>query len=570
MHSKTDFPEVLLKLRSKIILSVLFLAFSCFCMVPAMAQTPLSQGPIVSALVIPGVSPKVSQLPNTESMRGREFQVREIPRRRGRFPAGEKNPEPLNIQRNTLYLPSHPHEALRSSIQRLGATSYTGISFDGMDIEDGGFFIPSDAVGDIGPTHYVQMVNTTFAIFDRQGNRLTGPTEINRLWQGQGNPCESENDGDPIVLYDRSADRWLLSQFAVGQGPPYYECIAISKTPDPTGEYYLYAFSTEDDFPDYPKLGVWPDAYYMSANEMDESPFVGAYAFDRDKMLTGQPATSHKFQVERNFMLPSDLDGSTPPPAGSPNYFYTVMDDIFWPTQGFPGDDRYEIWEFHVDFDTPANSTFALAHSLTAKEFNYLVCEFFDFDCIPQKDTTQRVDALSEWPMWRFQYRNFGTHETLVGNFTVEMDDFEGHAGIRWFELRKTEGSGWAIYQEGTHAPDEHHRWMGSIAMNGDGHIALGYSVSSETLFPAIRYAFQYHWDPVGTMREEVSLVESTASQPIFNRWGDYSSMNVDPVDDLTFWYTTEYIASNGGWETRISSIKLRGSIGLFPPPPVD
>ena len=561
-HFFLEFPSGLI---SRVIPTIIISFYCLFCAVPVMALDPQIKGPIVSEPVIPGVSQEVASLPVHQPMRGVSYPIREAPRRRGKSMTGGNGEAGVGEPIGTGYpLQGHQEEAVRTSSRGLQSSSSIGISFDGMDIEDGGFAIPPDPVGDVGPNHYVQMVNTAFAIFDKQGNRLVGPLPINRLWQGQGNPCENYNDGDPIVLYDRLADRWLLSQFAVRQDAPYYECIAISQTPDPTGAYFLYAFSTEESFPDYPKLGVWPDAYYMSTNEGD---LVGIYAFERDKMLNGQAAVFQKFEVQRNFMLPSDLDGSNPPPSGSPNYFYTMMDDTFWPSQGFPGEDRIEIWEFHVDFKNPANSTFTLTSSLPTESFDYLVCDFFDFDCIPQKGTSQRLDAIAEWPMFRFQYRNFGTHETLLGNFTVEMDDFTGHAGIRWFELRKTEEDDWHIYQEGTHAPDAHHRWMGSIAMNGEGNIALGYSVSSETLYPAIRYATQYYWDPVGSLRNETSLVESTASQPRFNRWGDYSSMNIDPVDDTTFWYTTEYLSESGYWKTRISSIKLRGSIFMFPPP---
>ena len=155
--------------------------------------------------------------------------------------------------------------------------------------------------------------------------------------------------------------------------------------------------------------------------------------------------------------------------------------------------------------------------------------------------------------MWRLQYRNFGTHETLVGNFTVDVADYSNHAGIRWFELRKTGGGSWSIYQEGTYSPDAHHRWMGSVAMDGNGNIALGYSVSSGTLYPSIRYATRLASDATGTLQGEVTLVAGTASQTSANRWGDYSSMNVDPSDDATFWYTNEYLTSSGqGWQTRI------------------
>jgi hypothetical protein len=412
-----------------------------------------------------------------------------------------------------------------------------------MSLQNGGSGWPPDTIGDVGPNHYVQMVNTSLAIFDKNGTQLTGPTSINQLWQGQGNPCETCNDGDPVVVYDQLADRWLLSQFGVCDGPPYYECVAISQTADPTAAYYLYAFEIPDNrFPDYPKFGVWPDAYYMSANESD----VGVYAFDRDKMLAGEPASFQEFEEIGNFMLPCDLDGSTPPPSDSPNYFYTMK----------PGN-VLEIWEFHVDFDVPSNSTFTLAQTLNTIPFNYGVCGF-SWDCIPQKDTSQRLDVISEWPMWRLQYRNFGTHETLLGNFTVDVGDFTDHAGIRWFELRKSNGS-WSIHQEGTHAPDEHHRWMGSIAMDGAGNIALGYSVSSDTLFPSIRYATRLASGVAGILQAEVSVVEGTASQTNTNRWGDYSSMNVDPSDDATFWYTNEYLAdSTQGWQTRIVKFKIQ------------
>ena len=418
------------------------------------------------------------------------------------------------------------------------------LSFEGMSRQSGGAGEPPDTIGDVGPNHYVQMVNTSFAIFDKSGNQLSGPTRINQLWQGEGNACERCNSGDPVVLYDPLADRWLLSQFAVCENP-YHECIAISQTADPTGAYYLYAFEINDYFPDYPKFGVWPDAYYMSANESD----VGAYAFDRAKMLQGQPATYQKFERNGNFMLPSDMDGSASPPSGAPNYFYTMK-----------AGNILEIWEFDVDFTTPSNSTFTLAQTLTASPFNYGLCGF-SFDCIPQPETLQTLDAISDWPMWRLQYRNFGTHETLVGNFTVDVADFPNHAGIRWFELRKSGGGSWSIYQEGTHSPDANHRWMGSVAMDGNGNMALGYSVSSGTLYPSIRYTTRSASDTTGTLQAEVTLVAGTASQTSSNRWGDYSSMNVDPSDDATFWYTNEYLTHSGqGWQTRIGTFKIQTS----------
>ena len=504
----------------------------------SLPRTPEASGLFVSDVVTPAVSQEVWQLRVTEP-RDPADPARIFPRR----PPTYEIPIAKTYTEMIDPLVRVPDE--ESPIR----TPSPDLSFDGMSLQNGGAGWPPDTIGDVGPNHYVQMVNTSFAIFDKNGNTLSGPTDINQLWQGQGNACERCNDGDPVVLYDPLADRWLLSQFAVCEYP-YQECIAISQTADPTGAYYLYAFEINDYFPDYPKFGVWPDAYYMSANESD----VGAYAFDRVRMLQGQTATYQKFERTGNFMLPSDLDGSTSPPPGAPNYFYTMKTGNI-----------LEIWEFHVDFTTPSNSTFTLSQTLTTSPFNYGVCGF-SFDCIPQKGTSQRLDVISEWPMWRLQYRNFTTHTTLVGNFTVDVADFSNHAGIRWFELRKTGSGFWSIYQEGTHSPDAHHRWMGSVAMDGNGSIALGYSVSSTTLFPAIRYATRLASDAAGTLQSETTLIAGTASQTNTNRWGDYSSMNVDPSDDTTFWYTNEYLTNSGqGWRTRIGKFKIQSFVFVEP-----
>ena len=453
--------------------------------------TQMAQRFFVSEPVIPGISREVGQL-RVQEPRSKSDPVREFPRRSGEYTTGIMETHPRMI------------DPLVKATDRKGSarTPSPDLSFEGMSLQSGGSGLPPDTIGDVGPNHYVQMVNTSFAIFDKTGNKLSGPTAINQLWQGEGNACEDCNSGDPVVLYDPLAGRWLLSQFAVCK-TPYHECIAISQTADPTGAYYLYAFEINDYFPDYPKFGVWSDAYYMSANESD----VGAYAFDRERMLQGQSATYQKFEKTGNFMLPSDLDGFASPPSGAPNYFYTMKTGNI-----------LEIWEFHVDFTTPANSTFTLAQTLTTSPFNYGVCGF-SWDCIPQQGTLQKLDVISEWPMWRLQYRNFGTHETLVGNFTVDVADFSNHAGIRWFELRKTGGGSWSIYQEGTYSPDAHHRWMGSIAMDGNGNIALGYSVSSGTLYPSIRYTTRLASDATGTLQSEATLIAGTASQTNANRW---------------------------------------------------
>ncbi len=425
-------------------------------------------------------------------------------------------------------------------------------TFDGTSNPTGcGSCTPPDTVGDAGPNHYIQMVNATkVAIYDKSGILVSGPFNLGTLWSS--GTCTS-NAGDPIVLYDGIADRWLLSQFA----DPSHMCVAISQTADPTGSYFTYTFDV-GDFPDYFKFGVWPDGYYMAANEF--SLGYTAYAFDRAQMLIGAPATFQKFTGGTNFYLPSDLDGSPLPPAGAPNYFYTFKDNSF-----HGGLDRIEVREFHVDWIVPVNSTFTLTNTFNITSYTYTVCGFFNFDCIRQLDTGQRFDAVSEWPMHRFPYRNFGSHQTLLGNFAVGGGLGEEGSAIRWFELRNT-GSGWTLFQEATYDPgDGHDRCMGSIAMDGNGNIALGYTVSSSTMHPAIRYATRLASDPPGTLGTEQVIINPAGSQTGSNRWGDYSAMSVDPADDCHFWYTNEYynVNSTNQWKTRVGVFTAAPCVAL-------
>jgi uncharacterized repeat protein (TIGR01451 family) len=429
--------------------------------------------------------------------------------------------------------------------------------------------LPPDTEGDVGPSHYVQWVNLSFAIWDKSGNLLYGPAAGNTLWSGFTGLCETTNDGDPIVQYDQLADRWLMSQFAFNgvdtngnPVPPYYQCIAVSQTGDPTGVWNRYAFLVSNTkFNDYPKFGVWPDGYYMTANQFNTDGSwggAGAFVFERDQMLAGLSAQMvyfDLFSVDPNLggMLPSDLDGSTPPPIGEPNTFVQMDDDSF----GYPAD-QLELWQFHVDWTTPLNSTFTGPSLLATADFISNLCSN-STDCIPQPGTPLKLDALSDRLMYRLSYRNFGTHESLVVNHTVDVDGFN-HAGIRWYEIRNPGGTP-AIYQQGTFAPDSDHRWMGSIAMDGAGNIALGYSVSgSTTTFPSIRYTGRLAGDSLGSMTQgEGVLMAGNGSQTSSSgRWGDYSMMAVGP-DDCTFWYTQEYYdaTSSSGWKTRIGSFKF-------------
>ncbi|GAB3061284.1 hypothetical protein GCM10027053_24450 [Intrasporangium mesophilum] len=411
-------------------------------------------------------------------------------------------------------------------------------------------FSPPDPNGDVGPNHYVQTVNAQIQIWDKQGNSLAGPTNLNQLWingttAGTGfDQCRTQNAGDPIVLYDQQADRFMVSQFtnpnsATGPGGTFPMCIAYSQTGDPTQNWFLYQFNLPRSH-DYMKYGIWPDGLYMSTYE---GGAVGAYVFDRAQMLSGSPATFQSFSVpvgggvdgrERR-IVPADWDGADPPPAGAPNPFAMSFDGAF---DG--GNDRIEIRSFHVDWATPANTTFTLTDTLDTAAFDTdLSCSPTFRDCIPQRGTTQKVDGITNRLMARLQYRNFADHQSMVINQTVDADG-NNRAGVRWYELRNT-GSGWSIFQQGTYAPvDGVHRWMAAAAMDGRGDIALGYSASDGTnTFPSLRYTARNVNDAAGSMPQgEQTLTSGTTSQTGSNRWGDYSGLVVDPVDDCTFWLT--------------------------------
>ncbi len=300
-------------------------------------------------------------------------------------------------------------------------------------------------------------------------------------------------------------------------------------------------------------MSVWPDGYYVSYNLFGPSAFGGeACAFDRANMLLGQLATQQCFQpnpIEFG-LLPADLDGSTPPPVGSPNYFVALGNAA----------NRLDVWKFHVDWTTSANSTFTGPTSLTTAPFTEVCLGATRRACIPQLNTSQSLEALSDRLMYRLAYRNFGDHEAMVVNHAIVAN---GGSGLRWYEIRIASGIP-SLYQQGTYAPDSNYRWMGSIAMNHTGAMGLGFSLSGTTLNPAIHYTGRLAADPLGQMTiAEETILDGTGSQTsptrALARWGDYSAMRIDPSDDCTFWYTTEYIINYGifNWSTRIGSFKL-------------
>ena len=425
---------------------------------------------------------------------------------------------------------------------------------------------PPDTQGEVGLNHYVQWINSSFQIFTKGGGSVYGPANGNTIWDGFGGLCEFTNRGDPITLYDQLADRWFMSQFAFNvdgsNNPiaPFDQCIAVSTTGDPTGSYYRYEYTISNTvFNDYPKFGMWPDGYYMSTVNINSAgSFASSYAvaFDRAKMLVGDAtAGTELFSVSNTFqrILPTDLDGFTLPPSGAPNYFASIN-----------GTSNFNIWEFHVDWDTPANSTFTGPTTLTTATFDQDLCSAGRAARIDQPGVTTQLEAISDRPMFRLAYRNFDDHESLIANHTVDADG-AGTAGIRWYEIRNLSGSP-TIYQQGTYSPNSTHRWMG-YTMDRKGNMMLGYSASSTSVFPSMRYTGRQVDDALGTMQTEVNMqtgggsqtgCEGTSTAACF-RWGDYSDMTVDPVDDCTFWFTSEYVQSNGiaNWLTRVGSFKF-------------
>jgi len=405
---------------------------------------------------------------------------------------------------------------------------------------------PPDTNGSVGKTHYVQWVNTGLAIFDKKTQkRVLGPVDGNLLWSGFGGNCERFNDGDPIVLYDKEANRWLLTQFAVTQAP-FSQCIAVSTSDDPTGAYARYEYQFQD-FNDYPKFGVWPDAYYGTFNMFRGNGFLGAKAcaFERTKMLAGQAARMQCFDLaNQGGVLPADLDGATPPPSNTPNYLLNI------------GTDQLNLWKFHVDWANPAGSTFTGPTAIKTAPFE-IACKNAPAigECVKQPKTTELLDTLSDRLMFRLAYRKFSDHEALVVNHSVTVG---ASAGPRWYELRDPGGTP-TIFQQGTYAPDGAFRWMGSIAMDKVGNLLIGYSVSSPTIFPSIRFTGRVPSDPPNQLAAEQIAVKGGGSQINPERWGDYASMSVDPTDDCTFWFTTQFLPKTGkfNWLTSIVAVKF-------------
>ncbi|TML56148.1 MAG: hypothetical protein E6G15_01940 [Actinobacteria bacterium] len=420
------------------------------------------------------------------------------------------------------------------------------------------------------------MINLVFGVYDKSGNLLLGPVDTGTLWSDFAVPDCTDPSGDPVVLYDQFTDRWILSQFTT-RGPEYWNCVAVSTTSDPTGSYYRYAFSTGVNFPDYPKYGNWTDSFVITTREFGPTIEygIGVYALEKNKMVNGQPARAVKFFLDGNDpevlplvgdgLLPGDVDGKQKPKSDTAIPLVGTQDD------GGPYGatfDAVNIWDLSVKWRSTPDASLSLNTQLPTDSFDSIFpCAPTSRDCLPQPGITnpaQFLDILSyrQRPTFRLAYRNFKTYESLVTNQSVEAGP--GVAGVRWYEIRRVGGS-YSLYQQGTYGV---HRWMGSVAEDRKGDIAAGYSVVNGTsVYPGIRYTGRLAGDPLGQMTlGEGTIVDGSGVQTTTNsRWGDYTDLTVDPVDDCTFWYVNEYYTaasqatSAAGWLTRIASFKLPG-----------
>ena len=453
------------------------------------------------------------------------------------------------------------------------------LSFDGLQVSDllgddcSIFDFASDDSGAVGYDYYVQVVNTAMMVYDKSGNILAGPISGNTFWRNQPDCGGGQNWSDAVVRFDRYANRWILSRPG-GRPNGQDSCVAVSQTSDPTGPWDEYAFEVNNTtnhlaryFNDYSKIAVFSDAYYATADPNKIFSGLGntISAFDRSAMLAGDPAPQFvtffvpapQTPFTRSHMLPADLEGSRVPESNTPEYIVQVQDD----TLGFPAD-RLQVYEFHVNWNDPSSSTLVPTDSLVPEPFNCNAC--VDQFCIEQPGIPTKLDSLSYgYMMQRLTYRDFGDHQMLLLDHTVaaDGDPTQNHAGIRWYELRMGTSGPWEIYQQGTYAPDANDRWLGSIAMDRNGNIALGFHVSGANEFPSLHYVGRRPSDPLGTLPlGELTLMDGNGAQLNDSFFGDYSQMAIDPSDDCTFWYTGTYYPATGNathWHTRIGVFRF-------------
>lgn len=418
------------------------------------------------------------------------------------------------------------------------------VNFNGQS----GSGFPPDPSGAAGPNHYMQAVNTVYRVYDKAGSPETPSFSLSSIWPG------SSNLGDPIVMYDRHAERWFISQFS---DSPNGVMIAISQTPDPTGAYYTYSYNLSQ-FPDYPKYSIWWDGYYMTSNSTHT-----AVVFEREKMIAGDP-TAQMISLSLPSLntggfrspLPADADGPLPP-DGTPCYFFNLEDNAF----NGVNEDQIEIYEMTTDWDTPNNTQVVSSQQLPVASFDAVFTG--GFANIAQPGTSQRIDAIQGVLMFRAQHMRWVGYNSIMLSHAVDLGG--NRSGVRWYELRDNNDGVWKVHQQSTYAPDNTSRWMSSIAMDKHGHIGMAYSVcnANSNIYPGIRYTGRLSWNNLNEMTfDEEVAVDGQGSQTFTDRFGDYAHLSLDP-DGETFWYTGEYFSVNGNKTTRIFSFNLQDFVGV-------
>lgn len=549
--------------------------------IPRFAQ-PASLGPGIRLLGQSGAAVTVNNTQNSEvvgpilgppvSPGSFDGDVRDLPQIRTENPVLRPEPKaPWELENEA----GGPKDFVDRAAQKSHAPAVMPApsqNFAGLDFNTWGGGWPPDTNGDVGPSHYIQTVNTAIGIYNKTGTQLAA-FSFDTFFGGAGitgTPCDANNNGDPVVLYDPISGRWIITDFAWSntQDGPYYECIAVSKTADPvSGGWWMYALDAgavtgNDWLDDYPKLGIWSDGIYMGMNMFDclnascsSANYTGArvWALNRDDLISGAALRTVMFDLGTSYfsVFPANLRGALPP-ANTPAFFGAIPP--------FASSSTLNLWEFDVDWVTPANSTFTGPTALSVTTFSS------PFGTVPQPSPGTPLDDLSGRLMAQLQYRNIGGTESIWMNHTVSSG---GVLGIRWYEIRNPNNAP-TVFQQSTYQPDTTYRWMGSLAVDQQGNMALGFSASSSSVNPGIRYAGRLVGDTANTLGQgEATLIAGTGVQSGVDRWGDYSAMTVDPVDDCTFWYTTEYYAANGtNWQTRIGSFKFPGCTSSPTPTP--
>lgn len=472
---------------------------------------------------------------------------------RARFKAYKPGPprQVANFRRDGRPLAENqtnlPDAILQESVGTQAATTlgsgFPGASNDANGDLFGFLIAPPDTDGQVGPNHFVQMINLVTTIFDKQGNIVVLPFGSNAFWDGVGGNCEPNNQGDPIVLYDEQADRWVVSQFAFPDSQrSFSQCVAVSQTGDPMGGYNRYEFNFDSiGFPDYPKHGIVTDSITMMANIFVPrgrsfywgGTFLGV--MDKNAMYNGDPASllgSNIGTGEFGFVA-GDLDGSGTAPA----LFATAMSNA----------NQFDIWQANVDWNTEIFSVSRIAQ-IPITPFDTDLCTASREACIPQPEGGPALEALSDRLMHRLQLRDFVSHRTMVTSHAVDVGG--GRAGVRWYEFRDR-GDGWFLYQEGTFAPnDGENRWVPSAAMNAAGDIGVGYLIASDSTYVSTAASGQSA-AASGTGAfdaDELICAPGSGVQLSVNRAGDYASTSIDPVDD-TFWHTNEVFAKTGSYQ---------------------